>query len=50
MPLGTVIVGGVLFSLIAYTLYVVPAMYSYLSRAKKAHLQENEPVAEELVL
>ncbi|WP_448527993.1 efflux RND transporter permease subunit [Raineya sp.] len=49
MPLGTVIVGGVLFSLIL-TLYVVPTMYSYLSRAKKAHLQENEPVAEELVL
>jgi multidrug efflux pump subunit AcrB len=49
MPLGTVIVGGVLFSLIL-TLYVVPTMYSYLSRPKKAHLQTNEQVTEELVL
>jgi len=34
IPLGIVIVGGVLFSLIL-TLYVIPAMYSYLSRRKK---------------
>ncbi len=34
IPLGIVIVGGVLFSLIL-TLYVIPAMYSYLSRQKK---------------
>ncbi len=34
IPLGIVIVGGVLFSLIL-TLFVIPAMYSYLSRAKK---------------
>jgi multidrug efflux pump len=34
IPLGVVIVGGVLFSLIL-TLYVIPAMYTYLSRKKK---------------
>jgi multidrug efflux pump len=34
IPLGIVIVGGVLFSLIL-TLYVIPAMYSYLSTKKK---------------
>jgi multidrug efflux pump len=34
IPLGIVIVGGILFSLIL-TLYVIPAMYSYLSTSKK---------------
>lgn len=34
IPLGIVIVGGILFSLIL-TLYVIPAMYSYLSTKKK---------------
>ncbi len=34
IPLGVVIVGGVLFSLIL-TLYVIPAMYTYFSRKKK---------------
>ncbi len=34
VPLGIVIVGGMLFSLIL-TLYVVPALYSYLSSKKK---------------
>jgi len=33
-PLGIVIVGGIMFSLIL-TLFVIPAMYSYLSRQKK---------------
>ncbi|AYB30811.1 efflux RND transporter permease subunit [Chryseolinea soli] len=33
-PLGIVIVGGVMFALIL-TLFVIPAMYSYLSRKKK---------------
>ncbi len=33
-PLGIVIVGGVLFSLVL-TLFVIPAMYSYLSRKRK---------------
>lgn len=34
IPLGIVIVGGIMFSLIL-TLYVVPAMYGYLSSTKK---------------
>jgi multidrug efflux pump len=34
VPLGVVIVGGVMFSLVL-TLYVIPAMFSYLSRQKK---------------
>lgn len=34
MPLGIVIVGGILFSLIL-TLFVIPAMYSFLSSTKK---------------
>ena len=34
IPLGIVIVGGILFSLIL-TLFVIPAMYSYLSRKQK---------------
>jgi multidrug efflux pump len=34
IPLGIVIVGGIMFSLIL-TLYVVPAMYAFLSSQKK---------------
>jgi multidrug efflux pump len=34
MPLGIVIVGGIMFSLIL-TLFVIPAMYSFLSTSKK---------------
>jgi multidrug efflux pump len=34
IPLGMVIVGGILFSLIL-TLFVIPAMYTFLSRKKK---------------
>jgi multidrug efflux pump len=34
VPLGIVIIGGLLFSLIL-TLFVIPAMYSYMSRTKK---------------
>jgi len=34
IPLGIVIVGGILFSLVL-TLYVIPAMYTFLSRKKK---------------
>ena len=41
MPLGIVIVGGVMFSLVL-TLFVVPAMFTYLSRQKKAHAQMEE--------
>lgn len=49
IPMGIVIVGGLLFSLIL-TLYVVPALYSYLSRQSKkykAALSSNqqEPIA-----
>jgi multidrug efflux pump len=47
VPLGIVIVGGMLFALIL-TLYVVPALYSYLSTKKKvsdldAKFAEKEP-------
>lgn len=34
IPLGIVLVGGIMFSLIL-TLFVIPAMYSYLSSKKK---------------
>jgi multidrug efflux pump len=34
IPLGIVIVGGIMFSLVL-TLYVIPAMYTYLSTKKK---------------
>ncbi|MFN6037146.1 MAG: efflux RND transporter permease subunit, partial [Bacteroidota bacterium] len=34
MGMGIVVIGGLIFSL-ALTLYVIPAMYSYLSSAKK---------------
>jgi multidrug efflux pump len=48
IPLGIVIVGGILFSLVL-TLYVIPAMYSYLSTSKKRSeldvLQPAEPVS-----
>lgn len=43
IPLGIVIVGGIMFSLIL-TLYVVPAVYSFLSRAK--HKSEMEMMDE----
>jgi multidrug efflux pump len=43
-PLGIVVVGGVLFSLIL-TLFVIPAMYSYLSRPRK-HTEFDKQVAE----
>lgn len=38
IPLGIVIVGGIMFSLIL-TLFVIPAVYSYLSR-KRSHEAE----------
>jgi multidrug efflux pump len=41
IPLGIVIVGGILFSLIL-TLYVIPAIYSYLSSSKKTHSELDE--------
>jgi multidrug efflux pump len=41
IPLGIVIVGGIMFSLIL-TLYIIPAIYSYLSSKKKAHSELDE--------
>lgn len=41
-PLGIVIVGGILFSLVL-TLFVIPAMYTYLSRKRK-HVDFGDPV------
>jgi multidrug efflux pump len=49
IPLGIVIVGGVLFSLIL-TLFVIPAIYSFLSRKKKRNeleVMEEEKVKEQ---
>jgi multidrug efflux pump len=40
IPLGIVIVGGIMFSLVL-TLFVIPAMYSFLS-SKKIKVQEEE--------
>ena len=39
VPLGIVVVGGILFSLIL-TLFVIPAMYSFISSKHKAHKTE----------
>jgi multidrug efflux pump len=39
IPLGVVIIGGMLFALVL-TLYVVPAMYSFLSSKKKVAKDE----------
>ncbi len=51
-PLGIVIVGGILFSLVL-TLFVIPAMYSFLSRKRK-HIDFDKsfsaPVREEEVV
>jgi len=45
IPLGVVIVGGVMFSLIL-TLFVIPAMYSFLStKKKKSALDDIEPMS-----
>ena len=51
IPLGIVLVGGILFSLVL-TLYVIPAMYSYLSTSKKKNqldLLDEKHKQEELV-
>jgi HAE1 family hydrophobic/amphiphilic exporter-1/multidrug efflux pump len=39
IPLGIVVVGGILFSLIL-TLFVIPAVYTYISSTHKVHLTE----------
>lgn len=46
IPLGIVIVGGILFSLIL-TLFVIPAMYSYMSTPKKKSELDNLEVKTE---
>ncbi len=55
IPLGIVIVGGIMFSLIL-TLFVIPAMYSFLSTKKKKSeidkymhemVETEEPIAEQ---
>jgi multidrug efflux pump subunit AcrB len=46
IPLGVVIVGGILFSLVL-TLYVIPAMYTYLSSRKKKSALDELPSAED---
>jgi multidrug efflux pump len=49
IPLGIVMVGGIMFSLVL-TLFVIPAMYSYLSSSKKRNelevLEEEQREAE----
>ena len=44
IPLGIVIVGGVMFSLVL-TLFVIPSMYSYMSRARKNIDKELEEIS-----
>jgi multidrug efflux pump len=45
IPLGIVIVGGVMFSLVL-TLFVIPAIYSFLSsKKKKSMLDEKETIS-----
>jgi multidrug efflux pump len=46
IPLGIVIVGGILFSLVL-TLFVIPAMYSYMSSRKKKSELDNPEVMEQ---
>jgi multidrug efflux pump len=46
IPLGVVIVGGILFSLVL-TLFVIPAMYSYMSSKKKRSEMDNPEVMEQ---
>lgn len=46
VPLGIVIVGGLLFSLIL-TLYVVPVIYTYLTRRKDVEPGNQEPTPSE---
>jgi multidrug efflux pump len=48
IPLGIVIVGGIMFSLVL-TLFVIPAMYSFLSSKKiKVHAEETEAAIDRL--
>jgi multidrug efflux pump len=45
MGMGIVIVGGLLFSL-TLTLYIIPAMYSYLSKHRQIVVEEDNPATE----
>jgi multidrug efflux pump len=45
MGMGIVIIGGLLFSL-TLTLYIIPAMYSYLSRHRQIVVEEDNPATE----
>ncbi|WP_282456873.1 efflux RND transporter permease subunit [Chitinophaga sedimenti] len=45
IPLGIVIVGGIMFSLVL-TLYVIPAMYAIMSRRKK-NIEFEQAIADE---
>lgn len=49
VPLGLVIVGGVIFSLIL-TLFVIPAMYGYLSRKAVAKSSNSAPAGEHVMV
>ena len=48
VPLGVVIVGGLAFSLIL-TLFVIPAVYTFISGKEKVHRQEEPEVEHELI-
>lgn len=48
ISMGIVIIGGLLFSL-TLTLYIIPAMYSYLSR-RQHHIETEEEIMDEKVL
>jgi multidrug efflux pump len=47
IPLGIVIVGGILFSLLL-TLFVIPAMYAFLSSKKKKNALDDEAIQKSL--
>jgi multidrug efflux pump subunit AcrB len=47
VPLGIVIVGGLLFSLVL-TLYIIPALYSYIAHRDKPEPVAVQPATEEL--
>ncbi len=48
IPLGIVIVGGVLFSLVL-TLFIVPAMYTFISRKRKAKSKTDSTITTDKV-
>ena len=47
IPLGIVIVGGIMFSLIL-TLFVIPAVYTYISGKRKVLTQESENLNQQI--